>query len=73
MNMYYYSYSDDEYENEFVEVVMVYYDNDDDFVLSINEYDISSGVELWKKRCRGKTRGYTIVVDNVRVMSSWIQ
>jgi hypothetical protein len=46
MNMYYYSYSDDEYENEFVEVVMVYYDNDDDFVLSINEYDISSGVEL---------------------------
>jgi len=44
--MYYYLYSDDEYENEFVEVVMVYYDNDDDFVLSINEYDISSGVEL---------------------------
>jgi hypothetical protein len=40
MNMYYYLYSDDEYENEFVEVVMVYYDNDDDFVLSINEHNI---------------------------------
>ena len=33
MNMYYYLYSDDEYENVFVEVVMVYYDNDDVFVL----------------------------------------
>ncbi len=33
MNMYYYLYSDDEYENVSVEVVMVYYDNDDDFVL----------------------------------------
>ena len=33
MNMYYYLYSDDVYENEFVEVAMVYYDNGGDVVL----------------------------------------
>lgn len=40
MNMYYCLYSGDEYENEFVEVVTVYYDNDGDFVLLIDEYNI---------------------------------
>ena len=33
MNMYYYSYSDDEYVHESVEDVAEYYDNDDDFLL----------------------------------------
>jgi len=40
MNMYYYSYSDDEHENEFVEDVMVYYDNEDEFVLSKKSFQI---------------------------------
>ena len=38
MNMYCYLYLDDEYVDELVEVVLVCYDNDDEFVLQKKQY-----------------------------------